>query len=264
MNKVEELNRRSVVGLESKIDKLTCEAHSQIAILEIQLQNEIRVKDESQKQLSNMKKITNELQVKLEEAEKQYSDVKSELLITKKNLVDVERKLEEMKSENIKLQNKSLEFNNDQKVIKSLKEQIKLVTDEKQNLRTNLLKVTDRIKNLKTEIDKWKEELHTNSQKYNKSLEEKTRYHKESLAKLQEEIKNCNKQNDFLELKLQEARAEDEANKSKVKCLEDLLAHLESGITKLENSSERESVLKEQVDKLEKQIAEVSGSNKYV
>lgn len=74
---------------------------------------------------------------------------------------------------------------------------------------------------------------------------------------MQEEIKLLNERNMSLELKLQEARQNEEENLQKVQGLEQLLNRLESGITKLENSSEREDVLQDQIQRLEQQLIEV-------
>lgn len=64
----------------------------------------------------------------------------------------------------------------------------------------------------------------------------------------------------MLEVQIEEAHRKEQNNRAKVQSLEDLLARLESGVSKLENGSERESVLQEQVERLENQLVEVHES----
>lgn len=59
---------------------------------------------------------------------------------------------------------------------------------------------------------------------------------------------------DLCEKKLEESQ---ENSRIKVEALEDILAHLQNGITKLENSGNSENVLKEQVQRLEQQLIEL-------
>lgn len=87
--------------------------------------------------------------------------------------------------------------------------------------------------------------------------EEQEKKYKVNVKDLQDRIRTLTEEKSQLQTKLKEAELEDYNNKAKVKTLEDLLARLESGVTKLENNSERETVLNEQIERLENQIAEV-------
>lgn len=94
-------------------------------------------------------------------------------------------------------------------------------------------------------------------QKVDEVLQISTKTREENFTKLQEEIKIVKDRNTCLELKLEEAKQHDEENQLKVRSLEDLLNRLESGISKLENSSEREDILQDQIQRLEQQLMKV-------
>lgn len=74
---------------------------------------------------------------------------------------------------------------------------------------------------------------------------------------MQNQIKELNNEKSELQITLKEAELNDQSHRSKLKYLEDLLKRLESGVSKLQNSSEREDVLNEQIQRLENQLAEV-------
>lgn len=62
---------------------------------------------------------------------------------------------------------------------------------------------------------------------------------------------------DQLTFELEESRSKEESNKVKVSALEEVLTRLQDGIAKLENSGTCESVLREQVERLEQQLVVV-------
>lgn len=77
------------------------------------------------------------------------------------------------------------------------------------------------------------------------------------INELNKELKEALNKNIENERKIKEADLNEENYRITIKTLEDLLAKLQSGVTKLENSSENQSVLQQQVERLEKELVEV-------
>lgn len=73
----------------------------------------------------------------------------------------------------------------------------------------------------------------------------------------QQKINDLHQQRDSLEKQLEESLLNEENTKFKLKALEEVLERLQNGISKLESSGSRETVLKEQVERLEQQLVEL-------
>lgn len=88
-------------------------------------------------------------------------------------------------------------------------------------------------------------------------LEEITEKRKHEIEELNNELKDISAKNSENERKLKEADLNEESYRTKIRTLEDLLTKLQSGVTKLESSSEKQVILQQQIERLEQQLVEV-------
>lgn len=81
--------------------------------------------------------------------------------------------------------------------------------------------------------------------------------HKTEIKDFDVQLQAVIKRNDEMEVQLKTMHLKEESYKSKLQDLEILVAKLEKGVSQLESSSERGTVLQEQIVRLEKQLSEV-------
>ena len=81
--------------------------------------------------------------------------------------------------------------------------------------------------------------------------------HKTEIKSFDLQLQAVVKRNDEMEVQLKSMHLKEESYKSKLQDLEMLVAKLEKGVSQLESTSERGTVLQEQIVRLEKQLSEV-------
>lgn len=251
MEKVEQINRKSVVGLETRLEKVQCDSEHQIATLQEDLKREQLISKELESkaiQLSNEKEqlqdkfnITEECNRKSQE---QIVHLKTSIRILKEEILFLTSKQTSLRNDKSNLED----------TVNALNKELIDLKHDKKDLQSNLNKEQEIQMKLKQQVV----QLNADIDHYKRNFDTESKSQEENLTKLQEEIKAIKDRNAILECKLQEAQQNDEENQIKVKNLEELLKRLENGLTKLESSSEREDVLQEQIQRLERQLVEVN------
>lgn len=94
------MNRRSVIGLENRLEKMTMESENQLSELRLKLSEETHEKHGLQEQLTAYKKNESSLISKLQEAENQYLKIKVELESSRKTVKEMEIKVSRLEEEN--------------------------------------------------------------------------------------------------------------------------------------------------------------------
>lgn len=94
------MNRRSVIGLENRLEKMTTEAENQLSELRLKLSEETHDKHSLQEQLTAYKKNESSLISKLQEAENQYTKIKLELETSRKTVKEMEIKVTRLEEDN--------------------------------------------------------------------------------------------------------------------------------------------------------------------
>ncbi|KAK5638338.1 hypothetical protein RI129_012633 [Pyrocoelia pectoralis] len=199
---VEHLNRKSIIGLETRLEKVTLETQNQLSEIKSKLRDKIHEKNLLKTELSAYK--TNE------------ESLKEKLKLSEDNCNNLLIKLE-----------------SNQKIIRELEYKIEILDETA------------------------KTELNTTIASRNSFFEQQKENYNQQVQEVQDRLSRTLEEANRLELKLQEAKTVELHTKLKIQTLEDLLQRLESGVSKLECDSEKESVLKEQVTRLEQQLIEV-------
>lgn len=254
LQKVEKLNRRSVVGLESRLQKITDESQMELSMLETTLVKEKQENNSLQKKLSDLQKQNNEAMEKLKVFEEKYGKIKAELQQTFNAKIEYQNKCTLLQNEKEKYRSE----------IKDVKNKLNFAADQKNEmfgLQEKLKSKEKEITSLDKYVKKLEKEINAIKSSNLLSNKEKESQSEQKIRQLEEKIELISREKLELEVKLKEADLRDTDNKVKVKGLEELLTRLESGVTKLEQGSDRESVLQEQIERLEHQLAELHESS---
>ncbi|GJQ75197.1 hypothetical protein Trydic_g9799 [Trypoxylus dichotomus] len=253
LERVENLNRRSVVNLENRLQKVTTQ--SQIDITEIQTKLSIETKKNInlENKVLNYEKINislkNEMDVisnKLDMLQKCFDESVTKI---KSHEMTIEN-LEKYKGKTTKFEGYAKELEMENASLQKKLNMLKLIED-------NLKKETANRTLLEKEIESLKADLEFEKISHQTVLEEIAEKRKHEIHALNNELKEAINKNNENERRLKETALNLENYQSKTKILEDLLSKLQSGVAKLENSSEKQTVLQQQVERLEQQLVEV-------
>ncbi|XP_018320783.1 citron Rho-interacting kinase [Agrilus planipennis] len=253
LQKVHSLNRRSVMGLESRLEKITTECQDQLCDLENKLSEEIHNKKVLQNHIDELKKseielkkqlsLSNEARANLKREVETCNETIKELQHTASNVTDKDTELISLRNEIEILTKKLKELKDNQRNDK-----------EKESLKIRLEEQQIRWKSLQQKIDELRKELFNTEKKHKEKLDECLNDLERMSQEFQLKMSRLMTEKESLATQLEHAQVHIETNVVKVKTLEELLARLESGVSKLENETERENVLKEQVERLEQQL----------
>ncbi|KAF5279138.1 hypothetical protein FQA39_LY18316 [Lamprigera yunnana] len=249
---LEHLSRKSIIGLETRLEMVTLESQNRITELQNKLTNEIHQKNLLQNDLTvsrNNEILLNEkfkgneencngLLIKLEGNQKLIRQLENKIEILEKSL----KNADEHKKKVCVLEDQLVKLRNDQ-IVAELEQKLRLEVD------LNL--------GFSTQIKELKEELNATIISRNTFFEEQKRNYSIHLQEVQEQLSKTLEKASQLEFKLQEAKTIEVNNKLKVQTLEELLQRLELGINKLETDGGKENVLKQQIERLELQLIQV-------
>lgn len=115
------MNRRSVIGLENRLEKMTMETENQLSELRVKLTEETSVKNCLQEQLTAYKKNESSLITKLQDAEYQHTKIKLELETSRKTVKEMEIKMAQLESENRRIDGYKTEIQRLRKEVEVLK-----------------------------------------------------------------------------------------------------------------------------------------------
>ncbi|XP_031331447.1 citron Rho-interacting kinase-like [Photinus pyralis] len=249
---VEHLNRKSIIGLETRLEKITLETQNQMSAIESKLRDETHQKNLLQTELSACRASERSLSEKLKASEENCGHLLIKLESNQKTIRELEYKIEilgetaktidEQKAKTRALEDEMVKLRNE-KVVAEWEQKFKVEKEANANLQK--------------QIKELKEELNTSIASRNSLVEQQKLNYNQHLKEVQDQLSRTLEEANQLEVKLQEAKSVELNTKLKVQTLEDLLQRLESGVSKLESDSDKESVLKEQVARLEAQLIEV-------
>jgi citron Rho-interacting kinase len=220
-----EKNRRSVVVVESKLESIAADSQSQLATLQSQLADEVRLRSELQEQLH--------------EFEDNIAQKEAEILALQERessrVVEMRSELESCQQQNAKLQKqvnflqeeancafKALE-NSNKAVIRELEEKLHKEKQDCQELRKQLLKVEG--------------ELSESLMSQENTLATREVERESHVAMLEAELKQAGADKMKLQHRLQEALDKEEEDTRKLETLEGLLKRLEQGLVHLEEEN---------------------------
>ncbi|KAI4463668.1 myotonic dystrophy s/t kinase-related [Holotrichia oblita] len=256
LERVENLSRRSVVNLESRLQKVTVQSQNDITDIQTKLSVETNKNFDLENKVMNYEKLNSYLKSEVETLRhkilvlqksidqstvtiKEQEDVIETLKHAKEKGFKFKEKIKDIQEENASLKMKVNNWESVENILKQEKSNCTLLTKELEALRADL------------EFEKLSHQT---------ILEEIAEKRKHEVQKLNEELKEALNKNSENERKLKEADLNEENYRFKIKALEDLLTELQSGVSKLENSSEKQGVLQQQIERLEQQLVEVHES----
>lgn len=116
---MEKLNRRSVIGLESRLEKITSEAQSEVANMKVILMKEKQENASLIQKLKDNEKARKELNETVQTAQKQNEEIKKQFEALTLVLRETEQKNEELCREFEATKNKLSQVKNELKSFKS-------------------------------------------------------------------------------------------------------------------------------------------------
>ncbi|XP_017783793.1 PREDICTED: citron Rho-interacting kinase [Nicrophorus vespilloides] len=240
---VEKLRRASVIGLETQLERVTEETGSKVSALERKLKEQTSMKENIEQKLIELQSKENDLLNKLELSEKHCYELKSKC-------VESETIIKQLKSDIDILIKERKEVDKYESIIHDLEVELatlKVLYQEKimENENNNVLK--KQIKDLKSELNTM-----MNSKLI--AVNELKKTYENEHYQLTNKLKKVGIEKNDLDIKYKEAELSLQDKEEKMNALEEMLGRLQSDLTKLENGSEREAVLQEQIERLEQQL----------
>ncbi|XP_022914503.2 citron Rho-interacting kinase [Onthophagus taurus] len=247
LEKVENLRRSSVVGLETRLQKLTHQSQKELNELQTKLMEENQKNIDYEKVLNELKAINAQLKKEINKKSEELEEFKKK--IVESNLKDQ------------KVANK--EF---QKSIDGYKKEIEIYKDEINELKSKIINkdfLESKIKfeqeineKFKQQIEDLKTELNFEKLSNKSSQEEVNSNFKLQIRALEVKIRDALAEKNDFHCKLKEAESKEEDHKRKINALESLVKELERGVGELEVTSDKQSILQKQVERLEQQLVE--------
>ncbi|KAK9874246.1 hypothetical protein WA026_002601 [Henosepilachna vigintioctopunctata] len=218
METIENLSRRSVVGLETRLDKVTAETQDTIADLQGKLNEQLYQKSALERQISKLKDRESALELKLKISEDKYNNVNRQVDEAEVLIRDLNSKMAHLQKEtgilkSYKDENQTLKerINDDKKLLKDL-----------ENRCTHLELENRNIEKLRLEIETLNEKIKSSEKDLRKMGEleielQKEREKTKSLTKqIQETEIDISETQELRELKTKYWKMEKELNNAKI------------------------------------------------
>ncbi|KAL3270917.1 hypothetical protein HHI36_021424 [Cryptolaemus montrouzieri] len=164
METVEKLSRRSVIGLESRLDRVTLETQNTISDLQGRLNEQFYQKTALERQISKLKEKESVLNTQLKNSEDNYKNLNCQVDAAEILIRDLEKKVTSLEKESELLdscrdENQSLKerINDSKKTIKDLENRCTYLEMENKNIETLRIQIEDmnqKMKNMQMELKK--------------------------------------------------------------------------------------------------------------
>ncbi|KAK6619877.1 hypothetical protein RUM44_006277 [Polyplax serrata] len=215
MAEAREYKRKSVVGLESRLEKLANDNQVQVNVLQQKLNDETSNKQKAEEKLKEMEAIW----------EAQKSQLKQDIKEREEKIAKLDAKTSAQNAEIASFHAQLSEKSN----VKFLEEKLEVEKAECMKLRTRIVAMEQELANS------------TNSFMDHEST---IAAHEETMQALEKELKEASEEKIRLQKKLQKTKEIDEENRQKLSNLEIVVDRLEQGVIKLEVENTK---LKQQV-----------------
>ncbi|KAJ9599608.1 hypothetical protein L9F63_009925, partial [Diploptera punctata] len=227
MAKSRENNRRSIVGVESKLEQITAVNQNQVAVIKSQLIVQTKLHSELQQQLLKMESDMAEKDAEISSLkEKESSEIirlTSELESYHRQTAVLQQQVKELTEQtNIAAKNQEATT---KILIKELEEKLRREKQECSNLRTKIVDLEG--------------ELSESLMSRESIVSARDSEREAHVATLEKELKEASGEKMKLVLRLQEAKDKEEEDSHKLETLEGLLERLEQGLKRLEEENEK-------------------------
>ncbi|XP_044261577.1 citron Rho-interacting kinase [Tribolium madens] len=243
---VEQLNRRSLVGLESRIEKVALDSKHKIINLQVTLDETIKQKKELEFEIEKLRDSEEELRKKLSKSSEDYSVLNGAALEAEKLVKELGQKVNDLEREFQKSENFKIKINTLVREIDDFKEKIR----DLENANLLLKEENKSIEEYKNHINVLKDTKTQNERKINE-LESKLQEEEQKSVTLKKELENSenliDESQQLKELRVKMWKMEKELGNAKIdkRIVE---RELKDAQNEIKNLSEEIKILKDKIE----------------